>query len=108
MFQGEAGKDGLSVHGPPGPPGPPGAILNLQEVSSDIEWRTGDLPIGLDYSDVIALLVQLLLNDTAGALNFSGVFDAQGPKGPKGDKGIRGPPGPRVSVIMRRFSVRPC
>lgn len=37
VFQGEAGRDGLGVHGPPGPPGPPGAIINLQEVSSDID-----------------------------------------------------------------------
>lgn len=70
--KGEAGRDGLSLPGPPGPPGPPGNIINLQD---------------------------LLLNDTDGAFNFSGIFDAQGSaQGPKGDMGlpgIRGPPGPK-------------
>lgn len=64
--KGEAGRDGLSL---PGPPGPPGPIINLQD---------------------------LLLNDTDGAFNFSGMFEAQGSAGPKGDMGlpgIRGPPG---------------
>lgn len=35
-FQGEAGRDGLSLPGPAGPPGPPGPIINLQDVSSDL------------------------------------------------------------------------
>lgn len=90
-------------------------MINLQEVSSEIDSptknQTGDFPMGLDCSDVIPLLVQLLLNDTAGALNFSGVFEAQGPKGPKGDmgiQGVQGPPGLKVSVIITTFSVRPC
>lgn len=34
VFQGEAGRDGLSLPGPAGPPGPPGPIINLQDVSS--------------------------------------------------------------------------
>lgn len=34
--QGAAGRDGLSVPGPPGPPGPPGQIVNLQDVSVDV------------------------------------------------------------------------
>ncbi|XP_049912273.1 collagen alpha-1(XVIII) chain-like isoform X2 [Epinephelus moara] len=68
-LKGEAGRDGLSLLGPPGPPGPPGPLLNLQD---------------------------LLLNDTDGAFNFSGIFEAQGSAGPKGDTGlpgVQGPPG---------------
>lgn len=80
--QGEAGQDGLSLPGPPGPPGPPGQIFNLQDVSIQrhffflscqtvVWWKTWlILPL--------RLLVQLLLNDTDGAFNFSGIYDAQG------------------------------
>ncbi|XP_039646599.1 collagen alpha-1(XVIII) chain-like isoform X3 [Perca fluviatilis] len=64
--KGERGRDGLSLPGPPGPPGPPGSLTNLQD---------------------------LLLNDTDGALNFSGIFDAQGSAGPQGPKGDMGLPG---------------
>lgn len=35
VFQGEAGRDGLSLPGLPGPPGPPGPIINLQDVNSE-------------------------------------------------------------------------
>ncbi|XP_054479037.1 collagen alpha-1(XVIII) chain-like isoform X2 [Anoplopoma fimbria] len=66
--KGETGRDGLSLPGPPGPAGPAGPIINLQD---------------------------LLLNDTDGAFNFSGIFEA-GPQGPKGDSGlpgVQGPPG---------------
>ncbi|CAJ1081663.1 collagen alpha-1(XVIII) chain-like isoform X2 [Xyrichtys novacula] len=64
--KGEAGRDGVGL---PGPPGPPGPVINLQD---------------------------LMLNDTDGAFNFSGIFEAQGVAGQKGDMGspgIRGPPG---------------
>ncbi|KAM8823525.1 uncharacterized protein AB9W97_005393 isoform 2-T2 [Spinachia spinachia] len=73
--KGERGRDGLSLAGPPGPPGPAAPVINLQD---------------------------LLLNDTDGAFNFSGIFEAQGragpqgPKGPKGNSGlpgVQGPPG---------------
>ncbi|XP_058492212.1 collagen alpha-1(XV) chain-like isoform X2 [Solea solea] len=61
--QGEKGRDAVGL---PGPPGPPGPVINLQK---------------------------LLLNDTDGAYNFSGIFEAQGiagVQGPKGDTGIPG------------------
>ncbi|XP_031706024.1 collagen alpha-1(XVIII) chain-like isoform X1 [Anarrhichthys ocellatus] len=69
--KGEKGRDGLSLPGPPGPAGPAGPIINLQD---------------------------LLLNDTDGAFNFSGISEAQGragPQGPKGDSGLPGVQGPR-------------
>lgn len=65
-LKGERGQDGLSLPGPPGPPGPAGPVMNLQD---------------------------LLLNDTDGAFNLSGLFDAPGPAGPRGPKGDGGLPG---------------
>ncbi|TNN37234.1 Collagen alpha-2(I) chain [Liparis tanakae] len=65
-LKGERGRDGLSLPGPPGPPGPAGPVMNLQD---------------------------LLLNDTDGAFNLSGLFDAPGPAGPRGPKGDGGLPG---------------
>ncbi|XP_046704430.1 collagen alpha-1(XV) chain isoform X3 [Silurus meridionalis] len=61
--KGERGLDGVSI---PGPPGPPGPVINLQD---------------------------LMLNDTEGLYNFTGIFDPQGPLGPRGPKGDRGIPG---------------
>ncbi|XP_041924225.1 collagen alpha-1(XVIII) chain isoform X1 [Alosa sapidissima] len=71
-LKGEPGRDGLGLVGPPGPPGPPGPIVNFQD---------------------------LMLNDTEGLFNFSGILGPQGPVGPRGLKGesgipgVQGPPG---------------
>lgn len=64
--KGEQGLDGTGLPGPPGPPGPPGQIINLHE---------------------------LMLNDTEGIFNISGIFEPQGPLGPRGPKGDHGAPG---------------
>lgn len=78
VFQGESGRDGLSLPGPPGPPGLPGPITNLQDVSGDfiLNWEFLHFTLTLFP---FHLPVQLLLNGTDSALNFSGIFEAQGP-----------------------------
>ncbi|XP_031440238.1 collagen alpha-1(XVIII) chain isoform X2 [Clupea harengus] len=65
-LKGEPGRDALGLVGPPGPPGLPGPIINLQD---------------------------LMLNDTEGLFNFSGILGPQGPMGPNGLKGESGIPG---------------
>lgn len=78
--QGEAGRDGLSLPGPPGPPGPPGQILNLQDVSSDNSCTLTKVDSSKLSSSFLhcCCLQLLLLNETDGEFNVSGIFDAQG------------------------------
>ncbi|XP_036790651.1 collagen alpha-1(XVIII) chain isoform X1 [Oncorhynchus mykiss] len=64
--KGERGRDGFSFPGPPGPPGSSGPVINLQDV---------------------------LLSDTEGVFNFSGLLESQGLRGPRGPKGDLGNPG---------------
>ncbi|XP_038828936.1 collagen alpha-1(XVIII) chain-like [Salvelinus namaycush] len=59
--KGERGRDGFSFPGPPGPPGSSGPVINLQDV---------------------------LLNDTEGVFNFSGLLESQGLRGKKGEPGV--------------------
>ncbi|XP_016298770.1 collagen alpha-1(XVIII) chain-like isoform X3 [Sinocyclocheilus anshuiensis] len=63
---GQKGESGLDGIGLPGPPGPPGPVINLHE---------------------------LMMNDTEGIFNLSGIFEPQGPLGPRGLKGDTGAPG---------------
>ncbi|KAA8580544.1 hypothetical protein FQN60_013502 [Etheostoma spectabile] len=94
-LEGPKGKDGLD--GPPGKPGQKGEAGAIGPTGiPGLEGQKGEKGPKGNNGDPGQ---KLLLNDTDGAFNFSGIFDTQGsagPQGPKGDMGlpgVQGPPG---------------
>lgn len=88
MTQGERGRDGLNITGPPGPPGPPGPIINFQDVSIKSYYLFCYSVMSDILKKIMISPLQLFLNDTATKLNLTK---------------IRGPPGPMVCKAARCF-----